>query len=201
MADHNRIRLFDRQAQSYEKRRKNLQLASERRRLLRHATGKVLEVSVGAGNNFPFYPSDVHVTAVDFSSKMIEKAAEAAKEYSLSCELVISDVESLDFSENSFDTVVSTLSLCAYENPNQVLSNLQLWLKPGGKILLLEHGISSNPIYAWLQHRLDRLSVKFVGCHQDRDILKMVREAGIIIEQMEQMMLHSVVLIQGTVRK
>ncbi|MNJ43492.1 putative methyltransferase YcgJ [compost metagenome] len=199
MSNHQGVRIFDRQAKSYEKRRKKMQLAGERSKLLRYATGKVLEVSVGAGNNFPFYPKGVHVTAVDFSPKMIEKAEEAAAECGIDCELFVSDVESLEFPENTFDTIVSTLSLCAYQRPDEVLSKMKAWVKTGGKILLFEHGISTNRTYSWFQNRLDGLSVKLLGCHQNRDILQMVNDAGIVIEHMERMMLNSVILIRGTV--
>lgn len=201
MTNQSGVRIFDRQAKSYERRRRKLQMAGERSRLLRHAAGKVLEVSVGAGNNFPFYPKGVHVTAVDFSPKMIEKAKEAAAEYGMDCELLVSDVERLEFPESSFDTVVSTLSLCAYQNPEVVLEKMKAWIKDRGNILLFEHGISTNPTYAWLQDRFDGLSVKLVGCHQNRDILQMVEDAGIEIEHLERMMINSVFLIRGTVRK
>ncbi|WP_110933311.1 class I SAM-dependent methyltransferase [Paenibacillus bouchesdurhonensis] len=201
MTSQNGMRIFDRQAKTYEKRRKKLQMAGERSRLLRHAAGKVLEVSVGAGNNFPFYPSAVHVTAVDFSPKMIEKAKEAAAEFAMDCELLVSDVESLEFPENSFDTVVSTLSLCAYQKPEVVLGKMKAWVKDRGNILLFEHGISTNPTYSWFQNRLDGLSVKLIGCHQNRDILEMVNDAGIEIVHLERMMINSVFLIRGTVRK
>ncbi|WP_019636523.1 class I SAM-dependent methyltransferase [Paenibacillus fonticola] len=199
MTNHNRVRIFDRQAKSYEKRRKKMQLAGERSKLLRYATGKVLEVSVGAGNNFLFYPKGVHVTAVDFSPKMIEKAKEAAAECGIDCELFVSDVESLEFPENTFDTIVSTLSLCAYQRPDEVLRKMKAWVKIGGNILLFEHGISTNRTYSWFQNRLDGLSVKLFGCHQNRDIVQMVKDAGIVIEHLERMMLNSVLLIRGTV--
>ncbi|MCH1624537.1 class I SAM-dependent methyltransferase [Ferdinandcohnia quinoae] len=195
------IRIFDRQAKSYEKRRRKLQLARERSRLLKDAKGSILELSVGAGNNFPFYPSGVHVTAVDFSPKMIEKAKEAAEEYGIDCEFVVSDVEGIELPENHFDTIVSTLSLCAYEKPEKVLEKMKYWVKPGGRILLFEHGKSTNSVYAWLQNRFDALSVRFVGCHQNRDILKMVSNAGIEIKQLEKLMLQSVFLIRGVVQK
>ncbi|GAA0133959.1 class I SAM-dependent methyltransferase [Paenibacillus sp. YSY-4.3] len=201
MTNQNGVRIFDRQAKTYARRRKKLQMAGERSRLLRHAAGKVLEVSVGAGNNFPFYPKGVHVTAVDFSPKMIEKAKEAAAECGVDCELLVSDVESLEFPENSFDTVVSTLSLCAYRKPEEVLGKMKAWVKDKGNILLFEHGISTNPTYAWFQNRFDGLSVKLVGCHQNRDILKMVYDVGIEIEHLERMMVNSVFLIRATVRK
>lgn len=201
MANSKTIRIFDRQAKTYDKRRKNLQLAKERRKLLKHAVGNVLEVSVGAGNNFPFYPKGVHITAVDFSPKMIEKAMEAAEDYGIKCKLLVSDVESMVFPENEFDTIVSTLSLCAYENPEEVLKKMRYWVKPNGSVLLFEHGRSANHAFAWFQDRFDGLSVKFIGCHQNRDILKMVRNAGIEISHLEMMMMQSVFLIHGVVHK
>lgn len=201
MADQKAVQIFNRQAKSYEKRRRKLQQAEERSRLLKHAAGRVLEVSVGAGNNFPFYPKGVHVTAVDFSPLMIEKAKEAAKEYGVECEFVVSDVRNLMFLEDTFDTVVSTLSLCAYDDPEEILTKMKYWVKPNGNILLLEHGLSGNRPYAWLQNRLDGLSVKFIGCHQNRDILKMVHQAKIEIRHIEKMMLNSVFLIHGVNRK
>jgi len=194
------VRIFDKQANTYEKRRRNLQQAKDRSRLLKSAYGNVLEASVGAGNNFPFYPREVHVTAVDISPKMIEKARIAAKECGIAADFIISDLERLDFDDNAFDTIVSTLSLCAYENPEYVLKQFCRWIKPGGAILMIEHGISTNSVFAWLQNRLDGMSVSLFGCHQNRDILKLVQTAGIEIVHMERMMYNSVCLIKGTVK-
>jgi len=193
------VRIFDKQANAYERRRRSLQQAKERSRLLKSAYGNVLEASVGAGNNFPFYPSGVHVTAVDFSPKMIEKARISSKECNIAADFITHDLEHLDFDAKFFDTIVSTLSLCAYQNPEHVLKKFGQWIKPGGNILLLEHGMSTNSVCAWMQNRLDKISVKFFGCHQNRDILKLVREAGIEIVHMERRMFNMVYLIQGTV--
>ncbi|MCI3921128.1 class I SAM-dependent methyltransferase [Paenibacillus sp. TRM 82003] len=195
------VRIFDKQANGYAKRRKKLQQARERSKLLKHATGEVLEVSVGAGNNFPFYPADVRVTAVDFSPKMIEKAKEAAEEWGIQGKCIVGDIESLSIEDNTYETIVSTLSLCAYENPDYVMRQFRRWVKPGGKVLLLEHGISSKPAFAWLQNRLDGLSVRLIGCHQNRNILQLIHEAGLRIERLEKMMLDSVYLIVATVEK
>ena len=74
------IRIFDKQANGYEKRRKNQSQAKWREKLLSSAKGKVLEVAVGAGANFQFYPRGVEVTAVDFSGEMLKKAKSAAIE-------------------------------------------------------------------------------------------------------------------------
>ena len=71
------IRIFDKQANIYEKRRKDQSQAKWREKLLSSAKGKVLEVAVGAGANFQYYPSGVEVTAVDFSGEMLKKAKAA----------------------------------------------------------------------------------------------------------------------------
>lgn len=109
------IRTFDKQAKIYEKRRRKRSERKWREKLLSHAKGKVLEVAVGAGANFHFYPQEVEVTAVDFSEGMLKKAKEAAIEEGIEAHFILSDVESLSFEDNSFDTVISTLSLCGYE--------------------------------------------------------------------------------------
>jgi ubiquinone/menaquinone biosynthesis C-methylase UbiE len=170
-----RERLFDKQAGLYELRRKRLTQKAWRENLLRHARGKVLEVAVGAGNNFPFYPEGVEVTAVDLSSAMLSKAREAAKECGVKARFIHSDVESLEFSPDSFDTIVSTLSLCSYDDPDTVLDQFSRWCKHDGQILLMEHGISPVRPLAWLQEKLDPFLLRTFGCHHNRDILSLVR--------------------------
>ena len=120
------IRIFDKQANGYEKRRKNQSQAKWREKLLSSAKGKVLEVAVGAGANFQYYPRGDEVTAVDFSGEMLKKAKAAAIEEGMDAQFIHSDVESLSFEDYSFDTIISTLSLCGYENPMKVLNLMKL---------------------------------------------------------------------------
>lgn len=116
------IRKFDKQAKIYEMRRRKQSEKKWREKLIRCAKGRVLEVGVGAGANFHFYPKDVEVTAVDFSKEMLSRAKEAAAESGIQAEFTLSDVESLSFPDDSFDTIVSTLTFCGYEDPHRVLS-------------------------------------------------------------------------------
>src|SRR3954468_20823022 len=108
------IRIFDKQAKGYEERRKSQSQAKWREKLLSSAKGKVLEVAVGAGTNFQYYPGGVEVTAIDFSEEMLKKAKEAAIEEGIDARFIHTDVESFSFEDHSFDTVISTLSLCGY---------------------------------------------------------------------------------------
>ncbi|MBO8163570.1 MAG: class I SAM-dependent methyltransferase [Brevibacillus sp.] len=180
------IRLFDKQASWYEKKRKRQELGFFRQQLLRSAKGKVLEVAAGAGANFAYYPRDVELTAVDFSPEMLIRAREVARESDRMVTFIQADVESLAFAPDSFDTVVSTLSLCAYQDPVQVLRQCCRWCRKEGRILLLEHGLSSWRSIAFLQKAADPLAYRMIGCHQNRDIMQILRSSGLLIERAER---------------
>lgn len=184
------VEKFDRQAETYERKRIRQELGHLRKRLLGHARGHVLELGVGAGANFPYYTRDIKLTAVDFSPAMLDKAKAAnAAGFGLQVTFIESDVDSLSLPEQTYDTVVSTLSLCAYGDPAQVLRNLNRWCKPGGEVLLMEHGISSNKLLAAAQRAVDPLAFRLVGCHQNRDIVDLVRRSPLAVVREEQHMI------------
>jgi ubiquinone/menaquinone biosynthesis C-methylase UbiE len=189
------IRLFDRQAAQYGRRKEGQAIQRWRRNLLRHASGNVLELAVGAGTNFPYYPPGVKVTAADFSPEMLKQARKTAAECRLDAEFIQADIEELDFPDHAFDTIVSTLSFCSYDNPLGVMSKIRRWCKPEGTILLMEHGISSNAAVAALQKMLDPLLYRMVGCHHTRDVPALVRQSGMVIMREESHFLHMVHLL------
>lgn len=194
------IQKFDKQAGIYEVRRKKRTERVWREKLINCSKGRVLEVAVGAGANFHYYPKEIELTAVDFSSEMINKAKIAAFDYGIQAEFILSDVESLSFPDNSFDTIVSTLSFCGYEDPMAVLELFNKWCKPEGQILLMEHGISSNRLLGGFQNWMDPLFKKVVGCHLDRDIVKIL-QAKLSIRKMEHHMIGAVHLVWAEPRK
>jgi len=189
------IRIFDKQATQYEKKRENPEQKRWRQHLLSHAKGEVLELAVGAGANFPFYPPEVKVIATDFSEAMLEKAKRAAKLHRIDGGFICSDIEELNFSDQSFDTIVSTLSFCSYDNPLVVLNKINRWCKPNGQILLMEHGISSNLAVSAIQKALNPLLYRVYGCHHTRNILGLIRESGIRIDKVESYWFNMVHLI------
>ncbi|GGH20026.1 class I SAM-dependent methyltransferase [Paenibacillus segetis] len=189
------IRIFDRQATQYDKKREDPKQKLWRQNLLSHAKGEVLELAVGTGANFPYYPKEVKITATDFSEAMIEKAQQAVKHYHLHADFICSDIEELNFPDQSFDTIVSTLSICSYKNPIVVLDKIKRWCRPGGKILLMEHGISSNFMVSTLQKTFNPLLYRVYGCHYTRDILGLISESGIKIDKAESYWLNMVHLI------
>lgn len=168
---------FDKQAKKYNRRRKNNHGYKFRQRIFQDAKGKVLEVAIGPGLNFPFYRKDIELTGLDFSHEMLKEAQAAAKNYPFKTRLLQKDVETVEFPENSFDTIISSASLCAYQEPVNVLNSFQKWCKPEGKILMIEHGISTNKPLAWLQKTMNPLALKVSGCHQDRDISDIVQQS------------------------
>ncbi|WNS44696.1 class I SAM-dependent methyltransferase [Paenibacillus sp. MMS20-IR301] len=187
------IRIFDKQARQYDGKREDPSQQRWRKQLISHAKGDVLELAVSIGANFPFYPREVRITAADFSEAMLTKARQAAQRYQLNADCICADIEELDFPAHSFDTVVSTLSMCSYKHPLEVLSKLNRWCKPGGTILLMEHGISSKFMVAIALKALNPLLYRIYGCHHTRDILGLVRESGMQIDKTEaywQNMVH-----------
>ncbi|WP_123043271.1 class I SAM-dependent methyltransferase [Cohnella candidum] len=195
MNKENLARKFDKQAKAYERRRKQLTQNEWRERLICGAKGMVLEVGVGAGGNFPYYPKDVIVTAVDFSKEMLSSAKEAASELGVRAEFVLSDIESCDFPEGSFDTIVSTLTLCGYKDPIAMLNKFNKWTKADGQILLMEHGTSSNGLIRSIQKAVDPLFLKVVGCHQNRDMEHLFQKSGIHIIKAERHFMNMVHLV------
>lgn len=199
MKKEDQVKLFDKQAKRYAKRNSQHSFDKTlREQLFQHISGDILEVSVGTGTNFPYYHQADSITAVDFSERMLEYAKQAAEENDLPVELHLGDVEQMDFPRKQFDCVVSTLSLCSYPNPEHVLSQLSKWCKEEGSILLLEHGMSSNALYRWLQNRVNAFVKKRGGCHMNRDIIGLVEAAPMTIDDAEHRKLGTVHLLWCT---
>ncbi len=153
-----------------------------RRFLLKHASGEILEVAAGTGRNLPYYNCDANILLTDLSASMMAQIKSANLYPNMKTAVMSS--ENLILPNASFDTVVDTFALCSVENPVQMLEEMQRVCKNDGKILLLEHGRSS---YSWLSYVLDKFAAKHAerwGCFWNRDILKIVEDAGLVVETM-----------------
>jgi phosphatidylethanolamine/phosphatidyl-N-methylethanolamine N-methyltransferase len=114
--------------------------ASWRKRKKEKVTGNhLLEVGVGTGKNFPYYPEDIKITAIDFSPSMLKRAHKKADKEKIGVELIEMDVQQLSFPDNYFDTVFATFVFCSVPDPILGLRELKRVCKPNGKLLLLEH--------------------------------------------------------------
>ncbi|PKM12017.1 MAG: SAM-dependent methyltransferase [Gammaproteobacteria bacterium HGW-Gammaproteobacteria-3] len=150
-----------------------------RQRLWSQTLGEhILEVGVGTGKNFAYYPPDARMTAIDFSKKMLEQAAQKRERKRVPVDLHLMDVESLDFANNSFDTVVGSFVFCSVPSPCKGLRELYRVCKPGGQVLLLEHVLSSKPFAARLMNWLNPLVVGLLGANINRQTVKTVQACG-----------------------
>ena len=156
-----------------------LGLGRLRRRLLRKASGDVLEVAVGTGANLRHYPEGCRLTAVDISEAMMEHAKQQAGKLDRQVDFRLMDAEHLDFPSDHFDTVVSTMTVCTFIHPVTALQEMSRVCKPDGKILLLEHGRSSIAWIARWQDRREARHADKTGCHWNREPLALAREAGL----------------------
>jgi ubiquinone/menaquinone biosynthesis C-methylase UbiE len=177
-------RAYDESADQYEKKiwfdQYILGVARLRKKLLSKATGKILELACGTGQNFPLFAPNSEVTAVDLSPKMLEIARENAIKHGLNVSLAVMDAEHLEFPDGNFDTLVSTLSTCTFPDPVKALQEMNRVCRPNGLILLLEHGHSSVP---WLANIQDRNEYQHyqdhAGCRWNQDPLDLLQSAGI----------------------
>jgi ubiquinone/menaquinone biosynthesis C-methylase UbiE len=158
-----------------------LGVAKKRKKLFSQATGHVLDVGCGYGNNFPYLIHATHITGVDFSPVMLNKARETPRRANIPVDLHEGRAEALDFPDNSFDTVISSFSTCSFFHPVTALQEIRRVCKMHGKILLIEHGRSS---WNWLGRYQDRHVYEQIergGCRWNQEPQNLVREAGIEI--------------------
>lgn len=159
-----------------------------RRAVVPRARGRVLEVAVGTGQNLPFYDPEVVLTAVDLSPQMLAIARERAERLGRVVELRVEDAGALPFADGSFDSVVSTLAGCTFPDP--VAAYREMWrvLRPGGWLLLAEHGRGESRFLGWLLDRLAPWHYRQMACHLNRDPLSLVRGAAIRPEVVASML-------------
>ncbi len=151
-----------------------------RRELVPAARGRVLEVGVGSGRNLPFYGTGVSgVVGIDPSDRLLEMARAQAAGASVPVSLRRGSATAMDVDDASIDTVVMTWTLCSIPDPLAALGEMRRVLRPGGRLLFVEHGLSRDPGVARWQHRLTPVWRRLTGgCHLDRKIDDLVCAAG-----------------------
>ncbi len=137
----------------------------------------VLEAGTGTGMNIPHYPRGLRVTALDKGEYYLERAKNRARRLNMPVEFVQGDVQDLPFPEQAFDTVVSTFLFCSVDNPTRGLEELHRVLKPGGRLLLLEHGASRGRLGSFMNSFSEPL-YRMTGDHIARDTAALSREVG-----------------------
>ncbi|MBU0575253.1 MAG: methyltransferase domain-containing protein [Pseudomonadota bacterium] len=158
-----------------------------RRQLLARAKGKVLEVGVGTGKNFPYYPEGVDVTGLDIADKMLLHARLRADKLGFPVHLMEGDVQSLPFPENYFDTAVTTFVFCSVPDPVLGLKELGRVVRSDGEILLLEHVRIDRPVIGFIMDIMNPFFLHFIGPNINRRTVENVGKAGLRIEKIEHL--------------
>jgi ubiquinone/menaquinone biosynthesis C-methylase UbiE len=158
---------------------------------------RILEVGVGTGKNFPYYPAGAEITAIDFSDKMLERAKAKAMSRDVNVHLQQMDVQSLEFQDNTFDTVIASCVFCSVPNPLRGLMEIERVCKPGGKVLLLEHVLSANRMLAMLMNLANPLTVRMMGPNINRQTVENVMKSGLVVENVTDLWLGIFKLIEA----
>lgn len=160
-------------------------MGERRARLLSGARGVVLEIGGGTGANLPHYRDVERVTVSEPNPFMREKLRPKLARARVPVELSEAGAEALPFEDDSFDTVVSTLVLCTVPDQVQALAEIRRVLRPGGRLLFIEHVRGEGSAARW-QDRIEPLwGFLLAGCHPNRDTVSSIREAGFEIEALE----------------
>jgi len=147
----------------------------------------ILEVGVGTGRSFPYYPPDANITAIDFSQGMIEKAGNKARERNIRVQLELMDIQHLAFPDSAFDTVVSSLVFCEVSEPLRGLEEIRRVVRWGGKVVMLEHVISDRQPWAMFMNVLAPPIAAITGENINRDTAQNVKQSGLILEKVTRL--------------
>jgi SAM-dependent methyltransferase len=181
--------IYDRHASRYDRLiavAERLLLADGRTWAASQACGSVLEVAVGTGRNLPHYPPGSAVTAVDVSEGMLARARQSVAAAQLGVDLRVGDAQRLPVADGSVDTVVATLALCSIPDDEAAVDEMARVLRPGGRLILLEHVASPlRPVRA-VQRLLDPLLARLEGDHLLRRPEVAVNAAGLVVDVLER---------------
>jgi ubiquinone/menaquinone biosynthesis C-methylase UbiE len=182
-------RYWDKTARNYDK-----QIAFWERRLFgdgrqwvcAQATGEVLEVAIGTGRNLPYYTEGIRLTGIEFSPAMLDLARRRADELGLQVDLCVGDAQALDLPDASFDTVVCTLSLCAIPDDRRAVAEMWRVLRPGGRLLLLDHVAGAPRWVRAVQWLMELVTRPLQEEHMLRRPLLQVQAQGFQVERRER---------------
>ncbi len=163
-------------------------LAAHREALLGAATGDVLEIGGGTGANLPFYGAGVRtLTITEPAPPMVKRLQRRILARRPDAKLLRAPAEDLPFSDDSFDVAVSTLVLCTVDDQPRALRELRRVLRPGGRLLFIEHVRSDEARLARWQDRMLPLNVRVGhGCHCNRPTLDGIRGAGFDVTELSR---------------
>ncbi len=152
------------------------------------ASGRVLEIGIGTGLNLSFYdPHKVcEIVGVDPAAEMHNLARDRAAKISIPVQIIGLELGQIQAEDASFDSIVCTFTLCTIPDAIAALQEMRRVLKPGGKLLFSEHGLSPDlPVLRW-QNRITPLWKPLAGgCHLNRDIAALISAGGFTIRELQ----------------
>ncbi len=162
-------------------------LRAVRQSLLTDATGRVLEIGAGTGTNIPLYNGAIESLVVtEPAPAMLRRLERTARAQATAPRVLRAPAEDLPFEDDSFDTVVSTLVLCGVDDQARALREAGRVLRPGGRLVFLEHVRSDDPDLARFQDRMNWLNRIVVQCDCNRPTLRTIEAEGFAISRLER---------------
>jgi len=162
--------------------------------------GRILELGVGTGRNFPYYPKGADVIAIDISERMLSLARRKAAQEGVAVTLERMDAQALSFPDDSFDAVVASFVFCSVPDPVLGLKEAARVCKPGGWVLLLEHVLSGGPL-GLLMRLMNPLVVRLWGANMDRRTVENVLRADLELVDVTNLLGDVVKLIEARPKK
>jgi ubiquinone/menaquinone biosynthesis C-methylase UbiE len=165
--------------------------------LFRHMRSRALFVAVGTGLEIKRFPPGLEIVGIDISEAMLRRAEPRARRYPGPLRLLQMDAAHLGFADASFDTVVTSCTMCSVPYPVRALQELYRVLRPGGSLLMFEHVRSRNPVFG-LALDLMTLWTRLSGTEMNRNTVQNVVAADFRIMSIESAYLDIVLAIRGT---
>jgi ubiquinone/menaquinone biosynthesis C-methylase UbiE len=180
MAEADRVRqIYDKRAAAYDAVMDRGWVDTLRAGLFGQARGDVLEIGVGTGATFAHYTPDLaSLTALDISEGMLAQARPKTAALPFPVTLQVADFQTLPFPAASFDTVTSSLALCGIPDPARLFAEIRRVLRPGGRLLALEHIRPPNPVLGLLADVGSPINHYMIGCYLNRRTPDLLRAAG-----------------------
>lgn len=166
---------------------RNRELCPYRQRVLSQARGRVLEIGIGSGLNFPFYGSRVDaIVGLDPSARLVDMAQKAASHTKIPVTVIKSSAEDMPIDRASIDTVLTTWTLCSIPDAAAALQEMHRVLKSDGQLLFVEHGLAPEESVCKWQNRLNPIWKRIAGgCQLNRPIRALIERAGFKIVRLD----------------